>query len=134
MAYSLERVACVEDDPDIRELIRISLGEIGRLRLAVYASGPQALEQAPGFEPELFLLDVMMPEMTGPETLKALRGIRTFEETPMVFMTAKVQVQEVEGYYRLGAASVIAKPFDPIGLAGQVRDIWSQARRPARSL
>ncbi|MCW5695313.1 MAG: response regulator [Bauldia sp.] len=132
MVYGLERVACVEDDPDIRELIRISLSEIGRLKLAVYASGPEAIEQSPRFDPELFLIDVMMPGMTGQETLVALRGLPAFEETPMVFMTAKVQVQEVEDYYRLGAASVISKPFDPIILADQVRAIWSQAKRPSR--
>lgn len=126
MVRELRRVACVEDDPDIRELVRIALGEIGGMDLDLYASGQEAIEKAPRFAPEIILLDVMMPAMTGPETLIALREMPDMAATPIVFMTAKVQTQEVASYHGMGVAAVIPKPFNPISLADEVGAIWSR--------
>jgi len=70
---------------------------------------------------------VMMPGMDGPTTLAELRKLPGLENTPIIFMTAKVQPQEVEHFKSLGAVEVIAKPFDPMGLADQVREAWSKA-------
>ena len=64
----------------------------------------------------------MMPGMDGPETLAALR--RRPSDVPVIFMTARVQTHEVLRYRELGAAEVIAKPFDPMALADTVRTIW----------
>jgi two-component system OmpR family response regulator len=70
-------------------------------------SGDEALQRAPGFNPQLLLLDVMMPGMDGPNTLKMLRATTQFANTPVIFMTAKVQPGEVAGYKELGAVDVI---------------------------
>lgn len=123
----LTRILYVEDDPDIQAVASIALEVVGGLTLHVCSSGAHALEAAAAFEPELLLLDVMMPEMDGPTTLAKLRELPATERTPVIFMTAKVQASEVSFYKSLGALGVIAKPFDPMQLAQQVRQLW-QAR------
>jgi len=90
----------------------------------ICSSGEEALREAAAFAPDMILLDVMMPGMDGPSTLMALREQPSLAELPMAFMTAKVQPAEVAYYKSLGARDVIAKPFDPMTLASQVRAIW----------
>ena len=85
-----------------------------------------ALDQVQGFAPDFILLDVMMPGMDGPKTLELLGQLVNTEQIPVAFMTAKVQPDEVAHYRSLGAHGVIIKPFDPMLLAAQVRDIWNQ--------
>lgn len=126
MNDTLQRVLYVEDEPDIQAVARLALEVVGGLTVKTCSSGEQALNEAPGFAPELVLLDVMMPGMDGPGTLKALRELPSLAAVPVVFMTAKVQPQEVAHYTALGALGVIAKPFDPMTLAEQVRRLWSQ--------
>lgn len=124
MARALTRILYVEDDPDIQAIAVMVLETINGFILETCTSGSEALEKAVAFKPDLILLDVMMPGMDGPETLKGLRNFPELATTPVVFMTAKVQPHEVDGYGALGAAGVIAKPFDPMTLAQQLRDIW----------
>ena len=81
---------------------------------------------AGGFQPDLLLLDVMMPNMDGPTTLAELRKKATTANTPVIFMTAKVQSSEQDYYFTLGAIGVIAKPFDPMSLSVQVRTLWEK--------
>jgi two-component system, OmpR family, response regulator len=117
MAQELQRILYVEDDPDIQVIAVMVLETISGFTIEACSSGSEALTKAVAFKPDLILLDVMMPGMDGPETLKGLRGFAELALTPVVFMTAKVQPQEVEGYLKLGAVGVIAKPFDPMTLA-----------------
>jgi len=67
-----------------------------------------------------------MPNMDGPTTLGELRKKQTTLSTPVIFMTAKVQSSEQDYYFTLGAIGVIAKPFDPMTLASQVRSLWEK--------
>jgi two-component system OmpR family response regulator len=120
----LNRILYVEDEPDIQAVTKLALEEIGGFTLEVCGNGDEALAKAVEFAPDLLLLDVMMPGMDGPTTLKALREIPQLTETPAIFMTAKVQPHEVEEYKALGAIDVIAKPFDPMTLSENLRDIW----------
>lgn len=124
MSQELTRILYVEDDPDIQAIAMMVLETIHGFVMEACCSGSEALEKAVAFKPDLILLDVMMPGMDGPETLKHLRAFPELATTPVVFMTAKVQPQEVQGYLNLGALGVIAKPFDPITLAQQLRTIW----------
>lgn len=127
MPPELSRVMLVEDDPDIQEVARLSLELVGGLSLTVCSSGPEALAAAPSSGVQMVLLDVMMPGMDGPETLAALREVEGFAEMPVAFVTAKVQPAEVSRFLGYGAVGVIAKPFDPMTLADQVRALWRQA-------
>ena len=120
----LERILCVEDDPDIQEVIRLALETVGGFTVKLCASGREALAGMAGFHPDLVLLDVMMPGMDGLQTLAALRRQPESAALPVIFMTAKVQSGEVAHLDSLGVLGVIAKPFDPMTLAQEVRNHW----------
>lgn len=122
----LNRVLFVEDDPDIQTVARMALEAVGGFTVMACSSGAEALERVSAFAPDLILLDVMMPGMDGLETLQALRRLPQACGVPVVFMTAKVQAQEVSRYRDAGAADVIAKPFDPMMLPSTVRRIWGR--------
>jgi two-component system, OmpR family, response regulator len=122
----LHRVIYVEDEPDIQAVARLALEMVGGLTVQICSSGEEALRETPRFEPQLILMDVMMPGMDGPGTLRALRERSLLDGVPVVFMTAKVQPREVAHYTALGALGVIAKPFDPMKLADQVRELWDR--------
>lgn len=126
MSQVLERILYVEDEPDIQAVARLALEQLGGFIVEVCSSGQEALQKLPQFKPDLVLLDVMMPGMDGPTTLLALRALPEGADKPVVFMTAKVQPQEVAQYRQLGAVDVIPKPFDPMTLAEKVRAIWDK--------
>lgn len=121
---SLNRILMVEDDPDIQQVARLALEAVGGFVVEACDSGFEALRKAPDFAPDLILLDVMMPQMDGPETLEKLRRKPEMGTVPVVFMTARVQRHEIDQYKALGAIDVISKPFDPMTLADTVRSIW----------
>lgn len=121
---TLQRILYVEDEPDIQAVARMALELMGGFTVKVCSSGDQALREAEDFAPQMVLLDVMMPGMDGPTTLKALRALPTLSDVPVAFMTAKVQPNEVAHFLELGARDVIPKPFDPMTLAQQVHRIW----------
>lgn len=123
---TLQRVMCVEDDPDIRVVVKFALERVGGLKVLVCGSGREAIDHGPAFAPDFILLDAMMPDMDGPATLKALRQIPALAKVPLAFMTAKVQPSEIAGFKALGAVDVIAKPFDARTLAGTVKSIWER--------
>lgn len=119
----------VDDEPDIREVAAMALELDPEISLTSVASGEAALEQlSAGARPDVILLDVMMPRLDGPGVLAALRRIEGLGETPVIFMTARAQSGEVDRFKALGAIGVITKPFDPMTLAGQVRDLLAEAR------
>ena len=123
---ALQRILHVEDEPDIQEVARLTLESMGGFTVETCGSGQEALDKAPGFAPDLILLDVMMPGMDGPATLRELRKLPEIAETAIVFMTAKAQTHEIEEFKQMGAADVITKPFDPMTLSDQIRDIWEK--------
>ncbi len=111
----------IDDDDDIREVAAMALELDPGFEIMACASGSEALDAAPGWAPDLILLDVMMPGMDGPETLAALRADLRTQAIPIVFITARTQTQEVARLMSLGAAGVIAKPFEPMDLASVAR-------------
>jgi two-component system OmpR family response regulator len=125
-ASKLQRILYVEDEPDIQAVAQIALETVGGFTIKICQHGQQALAEAAAFKPDLLLLDVMMPDMDGPTTLVQLHQQPELAHIPAVFMTAKVQPQEVEQLRTLGAVDVITKPFDPMTLAEQIRKIWDK--------
>ena len=122
------RILHVEDDEDIREVAKMALEFSGKFELMQCASGEEALVKAEGFAPEVLLLDVMMPGMSGPDTLKALRQKPALAATPAIFMTARAQPAEIEALKALSALTVVVKPFDPITLGDQILAALNAAR------
>lgn len=129
MTAELKRILYVDDEPDIRAVAQIALETVGGFTVALFASAAEALAEAAAFAPDLILLDVMMPEMDGPATLAALRQLPACANTPVVFLTAKVQASEVDHLKALGAVDVVAKPFKPLQLPQTLREIWARVPR-----
>lgn len=125
----LERILYAEDEPDIRTVARMALETLGGFTMEICCNGTEAVEKGPAFEPDLILLDVMMPGLDGVLTMQALRKIPGLATTPVVFMTAKVQPHEIQEFLDLGAAAVIAKPFDPMSLSDKIRQIWEDGHQ-----
>jgi CheY-like chemotaxis protein len=122
----LTKILMVEDESDIQVIARLALEAVGGFTVNVCSSGAEALASGPAFQPDLILLDVMMPELDGPGTLQALRRTPEMAGVPVVFMTAKVQPNEIANLRSLGALGVIAKPFDPLSLSSTIRNIWTE--------
>jgi CheY-like chemotaxis protein len=124
------RVLYVEDEPDIQTIARLALETIGRFSVEMCSSGEAALVAAQaGGTFDLVLLDVMMPGIDGPTTLLRLREVPGFEQVPVVFMTAKVQPDEIKRWHELGAVDVFEKPFDPMSLAARVGEVLGRSKR-----
>lgn len=125
---TLRRVMCVEDDADIRTILEFSLATVGGYDVRCCAGGRAALAEAPVFRPDIVLLDVMMPDLSGPETLAALRKLPEMAGVPVVFLTAKAMPDELEQLLAHGATGLIVKPFDPMTLPQDIRPYWEHGR------
>jgi CheY-like chemotaxis protein len=125
----LQTVLVVDDDDDIREVTQLALEGVGDLAVRTCSSGAEALEALTDYSPDLILLDVRMPDMDGPSFVDALRKRSTGSRLPVVFMTASVQVHELARYKEVGVIGVIAKPFDPLELAGRLRQLVEASER-----
>ena len=115
------RILVVDDEPDIREVVDVSLGLDREFKTRACASGTDALVTAAEWSPSIILLDVMMPLMDGPTTLANLRKNPRTAHIPVLFLTARTQTDEIAQYLSLGAQGVLSKPFNPMTLAASVR-------------
>lgn len=122
----LRRIMHIEDDPSIQDVARVSLEIVGKFDVCTCSSGQEALARFADFQPQLVLLDVMMPGMDGPTTLQLLQQQFDLTAVTVIFMTAKVQANEIASYKALGAHDVVVKPFDAMTLASQIANIWQQ--------
>lgn len=118
----------VDDEPDIREVAAFALEMDPGISVRSAASGREALEILKSDAPvDVVLLDVMMPELDGPGTLEQVRRLPAHVDTPIIFMTARAQSNELDRFLSLGAIAVIIKPFDPMTLGQQLRDHLASA-------
>ena len=115
------RILHVEDEPDIREVVKISLLLDPDITVKSCDGAACALTEAADWQPDIILMDAVMPVMDGTQILAQLREDKRTAAIPVVFMTARAQESEIERFRALGAAGVIAKPFDPLTLARSVR-------------
>lgn len=122
----LKNILLVEDEDDIRMVGKLSLEAVGGFTVHDVSSGKEAVAAVDTVQPDMVLLDVMMPEMDGVATLRLLQEKGLISTIPVVFMTAKVQPAEISEYLAMGAAGVIPKPFDPMGLPAKVSEIWQE--------
>jgi CheY-like chemotaxis protein len=121
----IQSVLYVDDDPAICEVVQATLCLFSGLDVHTAGSGEQAIDLAYELRPDLVLMDVMMPGLDGPSTLKRMREHALLADTPIIFLTAKVLPAEVAHFLQLGAIGVIGKPFDPFNLCDDVFAIWN---------
>ena len=122
----LKKILIADDDPDILTVIETCLKTIPGVEILRATNGEEAVDLAMKNDPDLFLLDVVMPVMDGLEALKALKMVPKFSKKPVIFLTAKNQKHEVEAYLKAGANEVIPKPFEPLTLPKTVESLWGK--------
>jgi DNA-binding response OmpR family regulator len=118
-------ILVAEDERDIRELISFTLQFAGH-QITQAANGAIAVELAPQVKPDLIMMDVRMPKMTGYEACKALKEIDEVKDIPVVFLSAKGQDEEVANGIEVGAVAYILKPFAPDELTRRIGEILEQ--------
>jgi two-component system OmpR family response regulator len=117
------KVLVVDDEEDVRYVARISLGRVGAMTVIEASSGEEGLVRARSERPDFILLDVMMPGMDGAATFLALRESEETASIPVVFLTAKAMAADVQRLRDLGARGVVLKPFNPMTLPGELREL-----------
>jgi CheY-like chemotaxis protein len=128
---NLKKILHVDDDEDIRTITQMSLEMVGGFILEQCASGKEALIVAPKFGPDLLLLDVMMPEMSGEQLWHKLMLLPQLAGTPVIFMTAKVERSFLSHLRVDGALAIVEKPFDPMELSQQIVEAWNSRLKAA---
>jgi two-component system, OmpR family, response regulator len=125
MIPKLQRILYVDDQQEVLQMATLAMVKHGGFDVQACSSGEQALAVASDYKPDLLLLDVMMPGMDGPTTLKHLRASEQTATTPAIFFTAHTAPADIAKYLAAGAIDLIPKPFDPMTLAGSIRAIWA---------
>lgn len=113
-------VLVIDDEDHIREVAQVSLEAVGGWRVLTAPSGAAGVAAASSERPDAILLDVMMPELDGPATVGRLQADARTRDIPVILLTAKVQPADHQRFGQLGVAAVLAKPFDPMTLPGQI--------------
>ena len=116
-------VLLVDDDPDLRTIGELSLTSVGGFDVRCAPSGADALAMVRADRPDVVLLDLMMPGLDGPATLAQLKQDPATKDIPVIFLSAKIEADQLERYRELGAEGIIPKPFDPMTLPDEVRRI-----------
>ena len=124
-AEPLTRICYVEDDEDIQRIVRMSLERVGKMTVDIVSDSLTAIDRMTSFQPQLVMLDWMMPGMDGPTLFRKMKEVPEVKSLPVVFITAKASNRELEELKSLGAAGTISKPFSPRELPDQLRAIWS---------
>ncbi|MBD3884655.1 response regulator [Phormidium tenue FACHB-886] len=121
------RILIIDDEYDIRAVAQLTLKTVGGWEVSTASSGNEGLAKAADEQPDVILLDVMMPEMDGIETIRALQANPVTQPIPVILMTAKVQAAEQRRFAELDAAGIITKPFKAMKLPEQIAKIlgWS---------
>ena len=127
--HKLEKIIYIDDQMDILLVAEYALSKIAEYDVLTCESGTEALAKIEEYNPDLIILDVMMPELDGPQTLSQIREIESFKTTPTIFITAKTFPNEVTDLMSCDAdvIGVIPKPFDPITISTTIQSIWNSS-------
>ncbi len=123
------KILHVDDDADIRFITGMALETVGGFTILQCASGREALAAAPGFQPDLLLLDMMMPEMDGYEAMRRIREQARFSKLPMLALTAKAMKDDRAKCIEAGANDYCSKPIDMAKLTSLLR-VWLHKSLP----
>ena len=121
------RVLVCDNEEPLRALVRGAL-DIGDYEIVEACDGDESVELAQAFEPDLIVLDMMMPGRTGVEVLETLRADPRFAETPVVMLTARAQTADRQAAEAAGASYLLPKPFSPLALATLVEELLNGHR------
>jgi CheY-like chemotaxis protein len=117
-----KHVLIIDDEYDIRAVAQLTLKAVGGWDVSIAASGTEGLTKAADGQPDVILLDVMMPDMDGIETFQALQANPATQSIPVILMTAKVQAADQRRFADLGVIGIISKPFKAMKLPSQIAE------------
>ena len=121
----MAKILIAEDERDIRDLVAFTLRFAGHEVFAA-SNGEEAVEMAPKVNPDLILMDVRMPRMTGYEACKAMKANPELKDIPVVFLSAKGQESERQQGLEAGAEDYLLKPFAPDQLTLHIKTILAK--------
>lgn len=121
----MARILIAEDEPDIRELVAFTLRFAGH-EVTATANGEEAVQQAPKVMPDIILMDVRMPRMTGYEACRLMKADPALKHIPVVFLSAKGQDSEIQTGLEAGAEEYLLKPFAPDQLTERIKTILAK--------
>lgn len=121
----MAKIVIAEDEKDIRNLVLFTLQLAGH-EVTTAKNGEEAIQKIREVHPDLILLDVRMPKMTGYEACEEIKKDESIKNIPLIFLSAKGQDQEIETGLKLGATKYILKPFSPDKLTNEVKKILEQ--------
>lgn len=122
----LTKIIIVDDDTDILKILEFSLELMEGVTVKYCNSGQDGIKEALLLLPDLMVIDVMMPNMDGITMVQAMRLIPALAHVPVIFLTAKMQPEEIDHYHEIGVKEVITKPFDPLTLPDTLMTIWNK--------
>lgn len=121
---TLEKILHVDDDQQLVEIVGLALELIGGFQIKQAENGSSAIELLDGFTPQLIVTDVQMPDLTGPEMMEQIRKLPDYKDCPAIYLTARVGPENHKLLSDPNDLAIIVKPFDPMTLADEIRDIW----------
>ena len=121
----MARILIAEDEPDIRELVAFTLRFAGH-EVTTTVNGEEALQQASHLIPDIIIMDVRMPRMTGYEACRLMKADHNLKDIPVMFLSAKGQDSEIQAGLDVGAEEYLLKPFAPTQLAEHVKAILTK--------
>lgn len=121
----MARILIAEDEPDIRELVAFTLRFAGH-EVTPTGNGEEAYHKAQEIIPDLIMMDVRMPKMTGYDACRAMKQIPSLKDIPVVFLSAKGQDSEIQTGLEAGAEEYLLKPFAPDQLVERVKAILAK--------
>ena len=122
---AIARILVVDDDQVIQQLLKVNL-ELEGYEVEVASDGEEALRSFGAFQPNLVLLDIMMPKMDGWEVSRRLKDRPGAGSVPIVLLSARAQDSDVKRGSEIGVAAYVTKPFDPIALLDLVADLLAR--------
>lgn len=125
----LKKILYAEDEPDVQTIVEMVVQSMSDYEIKACENGRVLMECVEEYNPDLILLDVMMPEMDGPTTFKNLQSNEKTKNIPVIFMTAKAQIHEIKLFNEIGVIGVITKPFDPVQLCPDIQKIWEERNK-----
>lgn len=122
----LKKILYAEDETDVQTIVEVSIWSTSNYQIKICDNGKILLDCVEEYEPDLILLDVMMPEMDGLTTLQNLQANEKTKDIPVIFITAKAQSHEVKLFNESGVIGVVTKPFDPMTLGTTIAELWER--------
>ncbi len=130
---ALKSLLIVEDEEDIIEILKIAIEHDSNIHLSIALDGEEGFKRANLDKPDLILLDVLMPGKNGLELMDDLKSNGILREIPVVFITSRVQKNEMIEYKKRGALGVIEKPFAPLEIVSKLQSLWLEYQKTEKS-